>query len=105
MSLLQWYRAHLQGEQYGFDAQSRQPEMTLGIIAHKWQKSIVDEWSTLTLKLMDRVIWNPKQKVPVALQKGPWPKQNFKKCLCIGLEITLGKTFIVPLFYGAQWEL
>ena len=44
------------GERSGFDARSCQPGMTLGIIAHKQQKNIGDDWSTLTLKLMGRVI-------------------------------------------------
>ena len=34
-SLVQWYCAHLLGKRSGFDAWSWQPEMTLGIVAHK----------------------------------------------------------------------
>ena len=43
VELALWYRVRLRGEQSGFDAQSRQPEMTLGIIARKQQKSAVDD--------------------------------------------------------------
>ena len=63
----------------GFDAQSRQPEMTLGNIARKWQKSTGDDRSNLTLKLMGRLIWSPKQRVPVAPQNGPRSNKNFNK--------------------------
>ena len=34
-------------------------------------KSAGNDWSSLTLKLMGRVIRSPKQRVPVAPQKGP----------------------------------
>ena len=58
---------------------SQQPEMTLGIVAHKWQKSAGDDWSTLTLKPMDIVIQSPKQRVPVVPQNGPRSNKNLKK--------------------------
>ena len=48
VGLVQWYRACLGGEKSGFDAQSRQPEITLGILVHKRQKSTGDDESTLT---------------------------------------------------------
>ena len=35
VGLAQWYRARLWGERSRFDAQSQQPEMTLGIVACK----------------------------------------------------------------------
>ena len=56
-----------------------QPEMTLGNIARKQQKSACDNRSTLTLKLMGRVIRSPKQRAPVAQQNGPRSNKNFKQ--------------------------
>ena len=53
--------------------------MTLGIIACKQQKGAGDDRSTLTLKLMGRVIRSPKQRVPVAPQNGPRPTKLRKK--------------------------
>ena len=46
------------------DARSRQPEMTVEIIVHKWRNSADDDESTLALKPMGRVIRSPKQRVP-----------------------------------------
>ena len=69
--LAQWYHAHLRGERSGFDSWSQQPEMTLGNIACKRQKSASNDRSTLTLKLMGRVIrsvhWRGRQPLTQAL--------------------------------------
>ena len=43
-------------KQSGFDARSPQPEMALGIVAHKGQKSKGDDESTLALKPIGKVI-------------------------------------------------
>ena len=64
------------GERSGFNAQSQQPEMTLGIIVHKQQKNAGDNESILDSKLVDRVIRSPKQRVPVAPQNGPRSNKN-----------------------------
>ena len=53
--------------------------MTLGNIACKQQKSTGDDLCPLTLKIMDRVIRSPKQRVPVAPQNGPWSNKTYKK--------------------------
>ena len=53
--LAQWYRVHLIGERSGFDTRSWKPEMTLGIVAHKQQKSEGDNESILDLKSIGRV--------------------------------------------------
>ena len=68
------------------DARSRQPEMTLRYIARKRQKSAGNDRSTLTLKLMGRVIPSPKQRVPVAPQNGPRSHKNFKKKITVRLQ-------------------
>ena len=44
-----------------FTSQSQQPDMTLGIIAHKWQKSAGDNESIQASKSMGRVIPSRKQ--------------------------------------------
>ena len=66
------YHARLRGERSGFGAWPQQPEMTLRIIEQKQQKS------TLTLKLMGRVIRSQKQGVPVAPQNGPRSNKDLK---------------------------
>ena len=54
--------------------------MTLGIIAHKQQKSTGDDECILALKPMgSRVIRSPKQRVSVVPQNGPWSNKNFNK--------------------------
>ena len=45
----------------------------------KRQKSAGDDRSTLTLKLMGRVIRSPKQRAPVAPQNGPQSNKNLKE--------------------------
>ena len=40
--------------------------MSLGIVAHKQQKSTDEDEPSLALNLMGRVIRNPKQRIPVA---------------------------------------
>ena len=58
----QWYCARLTGERSGFDSQCWQPEMGLGIIAHKQHKSAGEYTSSLTLEPMEsRVILILKQ--------------------------------------------
>ena len=76
---MQWYPVRLWGEGCGFDAQSQQPEMTLGIIQQKCQKSTGDDESILTLKLVSRVIRSPKQRVPVDLTRTSVPQKLKKK--------------------------
>ena len=66
-------------ERSRLDARSQQPEMTRAIIECKWQKNVGDDQSTLTLKLLGRVILSPKQMVLVAPQNGPRFNKNFKK--------------------------
>ena len=56
VGLAQRYHARLRGERSGFNAQFQQPEITLGNTACDQQKSAGDDRSTLTLKLMGRVI-------------------------------------------------
>ena len=48
-----------------WDVQPQHPEMALGIVIHKRQKSTCNNESTLALKPMGRVIPSPKQRVPL----------------------------------------
>ena len=79
VGLAQWYRAHPWGEQSGFDAQSWQPEMTMANIACKRQKSAGDDRSTLTLKLMSRVVRNRGYQWPHKNETSVQQKHFFKK--------------------------
>ena len=55
-------------------------ELTLRrIIMCKREQSMGDDGSTLALKPMGRVNWSPKQRAPVAPQKGDLSPQKFKK--------------------------
>ena len=68
--LEQWYRGRLRGERSGFDAQSRQPEIALGIIVTKRQEHR-QQLIQSDLKLMGRVNRSLKQRVPVIPKNGP----------------------------------
>ena len=65
-----WICAHLTGERSGFNAWTQEPEMTLGIVVRKRQKSTGDDESTLVLKTMGRITRSAKQRVPVVPQNG-----------------------------------
>ena len=66
-----------------------QDHVTLRIIGRKRQKSAGDDRSTLTLKLMGRVIRSPKQRVPVAPQKNLGPTKTLKKTLNVRIIILM----------------
>ena len=77
-----WYSGIMlasEGRDPRFSAQSQQPEIDLGIIVRKRQKSTGNHESTLALKPMGRVIPYRKQRVPGARQDGPWFNKKFFK--------------------------
>ena len=56
------------GERSGFDAWSRQAEMTLGIVAYKQKKSTGDDEFTLALKPTGRVSQNLNKEYQWAIK-------------------------------------
>ena len=77
----------LTGEWSWFDAQSWQPEMTLGVVVQKWQKGPDDDESTRTLKPMGRVIWNRGYQWPHKMDLGP--TKTLKELLSLEEEFAL----------------